>query len=99
MMGNQYITLRLSMFQGKGKDDVEQHWFTCREIWCMKRITDEEAKIMKIETTFKKKSLMWYMNYLKATALAIKKRSLTKLRNIFSGNSRNLNQSLNVSQR
>jgi hypothetical protein len=31
-MVNQDSTLRLPMFHGMGKDDVEQHWFTCEAI-------------------------------------------------------------------
>jgi hypothetical protein len=31
-MVNQDNTLRIPMFLGMGKDDVEQHWFTCKAI-------------------------------------------------------------------
>jgi hypothetical protein len=40
-MANQDSTLRFPMFHGMGKDDVEQHWFTCEAIWSVKRVTDE----------------------------------------------------------
>jgi hypothetical protein len=33
------------MFHGTGKDNAEQHWFTCEAIWSVKRITDDAAKI------------------------------------------------------
>jgi hypothetical protein len=65
-MVNQDNTLRLPVFHGMGKDDVEQHWFTSEEIWSMKRITDETTKIVHLETMFRNKALMWYMKY-KAT--------------------------------
>jgi hypothetical protein len=42
---NQDSTLRLPVFHGTGRDDEEQHWFTCEAIWSMKRITKEASKI------------------------------------------------------
>jgi hypothetical protein len=30
-MENQDTTIRLPMFHGMGRDDVEKHWFTCEE--------------------------------------------------------------------
>jgi hypothetical protein len=35
-MANQDLTLRLPAFHGMGRDDAEQHWFTCEAIWSMK---------------------------------------------------------------
>jgi hypothetical protein len=78
-MENQDSTLRLPMFHGMGKDDVEQHWFTCEAIWSVKRITDEATKIAQLETTFRDKALTWYMKY-KATAPAGQERSLTEIK-------------------
>jgi hypothetical protein len=40
-MVNQDSTLRFPMFHGMGKDDAEQHWFTCEAIWSVKRVTDD----------------------------------------------------------
>jgi hypothetical protein len=62
-MENQDTTLRLHVFHGMGKDDVEKHWFTCEAIWSVKRITDEASKIVQLETTFRDRALMWYMKY------------------------------------
>jgi hypothetical protein len=45
-MANQDTTLRLPMFHGIGMDDKEQHWFTCKEIWYVKRIIDKATNIM-----------------------------------------------------
>jgi hypothetical protein len=67
------------MFHGMGKDDVEQNWFMCEEIWFVKRITDEVTKIMQLETTFRDRSLMWYMKY-KDNVLAGQMRSLTEIK-------------------
>jgi hypothetical protein len=52
-MRNQYTKLRIHVFHGMGKDDVEKHWFTCEAIWSVKRITDEASKIVKLENTFR----------------------------------------------
>jgi hypothetical protein len=52
-MVNQDSTLRLHVFNAIGRDNVEQHWFTCEAIWSMKRITNETTKIMQLETTFR----------------------------------------------
>jgi hypothetical protein len=51
------------VFHEMGKDNVEKHWFTCKSIWYVKRIIDEVAKIVQLETTFKDRSLTWYMKY------------------------------------
>ena len=44
-MANQDSTLRLPMFHGARRDDVEQLRFTCEAIWSMKRVTYEASKI------------------------------------------------------
>jgi hypothetical protein len=62
-----------------GKDDAEQHWFTCEAIWFVKRITDEATKIVQLETMFRDRALTWYMKY-KATASAGQARSLTEIK-------------------
>jgi hypothetical protein len=76
-MVNQDSTLRLPTFHGMGRDDAEQHWFTCEAIWSVKRVTDEASKIVQLETTFRDKALTWYMKY-KATASVGQARSLTR---------------------
>jgi hypothetical protein len=40
------MTLRILVFQGMGKDDVEQNWFMCESIWSVKRIIDEETNVV-----------------------------------------------------
>jgi hypothetical protein len=34
------------VFHGMGREDAEQHRFTCEEIWLVNRITDEASKIV-----------------------------------------------------
>jgi hypothetical protein len=75
-MVNQGTTLRLPISHGMGKDDAEQHWFTCEAICSLKRITDEASKIAQLETTFRNKYLTWYMKY-RATTSTGQMRSLT----------------------
>jgi hypothetical protein len=67
------------VFHGTDKDDVEQHWFTCEAIWSVKRITDEASKIAQPETTFRDRTLTWYMKC-KATAAARQMRSRKKIK-------------------
>jgi hypothetical protein len=86
------------VFHGTDKDDVEQHWFTCEAIWSVKRITDEASKIAQPETTFRDRTLTWYMKC-KATAIARQMRSRTKSREICLRKSISLNQNLNALQR
>jgi hypothetical protein len=76
-MVNQDSTLRLPTFHGMGRDDAEQHWFTCEAIWSVKRVTDEASKIAQLETTFRDRALTWYMKY-KATTPVGQARSLTR---------------------
>jgi hypothetical protein len=54
-------TLRLPTFHRTGRDDAEQHWFTCESIWSMKRVTYKESTIVHMEATFKDIALTWYM--------------------------------------
>jgi hypothetical protein len=67
------------VFRGMGKDDGEQHRFTCEEIYSINRVIDEVAKIVKLETMFMDWALMWYMTY-KAIALVGHLRSLSDIK-------------------
>jgi len=78
-MENEDTTLRLPMFHGMDKDNVDQHWFTCKAIWYVKRITDEVSKITQLETTFRDRDVMWYMKYKETTSIGWT-RSLTKIK-------------------
>jgi len=51
------------LFHVTGKDDVEQYWFTCEEIWSIKRVTNEVPNIAKMDTMFRDWAIMWYMKY------------------------------------
>jgi len=55
--------LRLPVFHGMGRDYSKKLWFICEAIWFVKRIADKEVKFVQLETTFRDKSLMWYMKY------------------------------------
>ena len=50
-------TQKLPVFYGTGRDDAEQHWFTCEAVWAMKQMLDEQAKIARLETMFKERAL------------------------------------------
>jgi hypothetical protein len=51
------------VFHVMGEDNVEKHWFTCEAIFSMKRIIEKASNIMQLETTFKDRTLTWYMKY------------------------------------
>jgi hypothetical protein len=74
-MENHDNTLRLPVFHGMSRDDVEHNWFTCEAIWSMKRITNKALNIVQVETIFRDKPLTWYINF-KANALVGQTRSL-----------------------
>jgi hypothetical protein len=65
-MENQDNSMKLLVFHGMSKDDVEQNWFTYDTIYSVKTIIDEAAKIMQLKTILRDISVMWYMEY-KAT--------------------------------
>lgn len=60
-------TLKIQVFDGTEKDDVEQHWFSCEAILIVKQTPDNVAKIAQLETSFKDRSLPWYMKYKSTT--------------------------------
>jgi hypothetical protein len=69
-MVNQDTTLRLPMFHGTSKDDAKQHWFTCEDLWFLKRIIDEASKIAHLDTIFRDIAMTWYIKY-KVTTLVV----------------------------
>jgi hypothetical protein len=97
-MVNQDTTLRLHVFHGTGRDDAEQHWFTCEAICSMKRVMDEAYKIVKLETTLRDKSPAWYMKY-KVLHQQDKLGPYQRLREIYLGSFKILSQNHNVSMR
>jgi hypothetical protein len=54
-----YLT-RFPKFQGKGVEDVEQHWFLCETIW-QSRGTMDANKIVDFKTMLRGQELKWYM--------------------------------------
>lgn len=57
------LHFKLPIFHGTRENDVEQHWFTFEAIWEVKKIVNENAKIVHLESMFRERDLMWYMNY------------------------------------
>jgi len=55
--------LRMPMFNGNGSQDPEQHMFVCEAIWTAKQIQDQNAQIAQLATTFRDRSLVWYMKF------------------------------------
>lgn len=77
--GRDDATLKLLVFHGIGRDDIEQHQFTCEVIWEANKIVDDQAKISQLETTFRERDLTWYMEF-KTMTLVGKVRSLDKIK-------------------
>jgi hypothetical protein len=40
-MENHDTTLRLPMLHGMGREDAEQQWFTCEDMWSVKIIKEK----------------------------------------------------------
>ena len=43
--------------------------FVCETIWTAKNVHDDGAKIVQLETTFRGRTLVWYMNLQSTTIL------------------------------
>jgi hypothetical protein len=54
-------TLKLPEFQGVGSKDPKQHLFVCETIWAAKNVQDDAVKIVQLATTFRGRTLVWYM--------------------------------------
>ena len=72
-------TLKLLVFYGTRKDDVEQHWFACEVIQEVKQTLDDHDKITRLETIFRERALTWYMKFKDTTPVG-KVRTLDKIR-------------------
>jgi len=72
-------TLKLPVFHGTGRDNVEKHWFTCKVIWEMKQTPNDQAKMAQLETMFREGALSWYMKF-KATTPSFQVRTLAEIK-------------------
>ena len=59
--------IRMPTFKENGSQDHEQHMFVCEAIWTTKQITDPNARIAQLATTFQDRALVWYMKYQSTT--------------------------------
>ena len=64
-------TLKLPVFHGNGKEDLEQHWFVYKFILLVKKIVDNHVKIALLETTFRDHALVWYMKFKSTTPTGV----------------------------
>ena len=60
MAGND---IKLSIFNGNGLEDPEQHWFQCESIWIMWRVQYEGKECDQMITTLRGCALDWYMKF------------------------------------
>jgi hypothetical protein len=72
-------TLRMLVFHGAGTKDLEQHLFVCEAIWIVKKVQDDDMKIVQLVTTFRDHVLLWYMKY-QSTAPVGQARTLADIR-------------------
>ena len=55
--------IKIPVFRGTGLEDPNQHWFLCEAMWNVKQVTDNNVKMAQLTTTFRDKSLNWFMKY------------------------------------
>jgi hypothetical protein len=55
--------MRLPIFRGDGSEDPDQHWFLCEVVWSIKNVRDEAVKRAQFSTSFKDRTLRWYMKF------------------------------------
>jgi hypothetical protein len=59
--------MRLPIFKGDGSEDPGEHWFLCKVVWSIKKVTDEAVKRAQFSTTLRDPALSWYMKFVKAS--------------------------------
>ena len=37
--------IKLPIFKGFGLEDLDQHWFLCKAVWSIKKVTDNDIKM------------------------------------------------------
>jgi hypothetical protein len=65
-------------FQGVGSKDPEKHLFVCETIWAVKNVQNDATNIAQLETTFRGRTLIWYMK-LQSTAPTNQTRTLPEI--------------------
>jgi len=74
--------LRMTMFNGNGSQDPEQHMFVCEAVWIAKKIQDQDVQITLLATTFRDRALVWYMKF-QTTTPTIHIRTLAEIKTAF----------------
>jgi hypothetical protein len=54
-------SIKLLEFRGEAAEDPEKHLFICAKIWEVKKIIDEDTKLMQLVITLRDQALDWYM--------------------------------------
>ena len=62
-MAHMHDDIKLPIFKGTGSEDPEQFWFLCEAVWTTKNITDQDTKRAQLVTSFKDRSLTWFMKF------------------------------------
>ena len=84
--------MKLPIFKGTGAEDPEQHWFLCEAMWTIKKINDDNLKLVQLVTTLRDRALTWYIKY---TTLP---KTLSQVKNAMIKEFKNLSLSLNALQ-
>ena len=59
--------IKLPISRGTSVEDPNQHFFICEEVWNIKKVQDDDTKRAQLTTTFRDKSLTWFMMFLTST--------------------------------
>ena len=55
--------IKLPVFKGTRSKDPEQFWFLCEAVWTAKNIMDQNTRIAQLVTSFRDRSLTWFMKF------------------------------------
>ena len=59
--------IKLPIFWGTSVEDLDQHLFLCEVVWSIKQVQDDDTKRAKLATTFRDRSLTWFMKFSTST--------------------------------
>ena len=62
-MAHAHDDIKLPVFKGTGSEDPEQFWLLCEAVWTAKNITDIDVRRAQLITSFRARSLTWFMKF------------------------------------
>ena len=55
--------IKLPIIRGTGLEDPDQHSFLFEVVWNVKKVQDNDVKMVQLTTTFRDRALNWFMKY------------------------------------